>query len=123
MLIAFYIVAGVTALAFIASGVLKIVRPKSALKSSGLVWVDDFSEPVVKLISLAEVLGGLGLILPVLTGIAPILSPIAGFALAILMIGAIVVDARHKLTIVPALVLAILAVASAILGLIVITSA
>lgn len=120
MTIAFFIVAGLTAVAFIGSGILKIVRPRSALKASGLTWVDDFSTTTVKLISAAEALGGVGLILPVLTGIAPILSPIPALALVVLMIGAIVVDARHKLTIVPALALAVLAAASAVLGFIVI---
>lgn len=120
MIIAFYIVAGLAALAFIGSGLLKIIRSKPALKASGLTWVDDFSATTVKLISVAEILGGLGLVLPVLTGITPVLSPIAGIALAILMTGAIVVDARHRLTIVPALALAILAIAAAALGFVVI---
>lgn len=119
MIIAYFIVAGITALAFIGSGIFKIVRPKSALKSNGLTWVDDFSGPAVKLISLAEILGGLGLILPVVTGIAPVLATVAGIALGILMIGAVVVDARHKLTIVPALALALLAVISTVLGVVV----
>ncbi|WP_138944953.1 DoxX family protein [Plantibacter sp. M259] len=116
MTIAFFITAGLAALAFVGSGVLKVVRPSAALRASGLTWVDDFSDQTVKLIGVAEVLGGLGLILPILTGIAPWLSPIAGVALTALMIGAVVVDARHRLTIVPALALAILAVAAGILG-------
>jgi len=120
MIIAFYIVAGLAALAFVGSGLLKLIRPKPALKASGLTWVDDFSATSVRLISVAEILGGLGLILPVLTGIAPALSPIAALALAILMTGAIVVDARHKLTIVPALALALLAIAAAVLAFLVI---
>lgn len=120
MIIAFFIIAGLAALAFIGSGVLKVIRPLSSLRDSGLTWVDDFSAPTVKLIGIAEVLGGVGLFLPVLTGIAPVLSPIAGLALTTLMIGAVVVDARHKLTVVPALALAVLAAASAVLAVLVI---
>lgn len=120
MTIAYFIVAGITALGFIASGLLKIIRSSADLEKSGLVWVTDFAPSTVKLIGAAETVGGLGLMLPVLTGIAPALAPIAGAALTVLMIGAIVVDARHKLTVVPALVLALLALASAALGVIVI---
>ena len=120
MIVAFYIVAGLAALAFIGSGLLKIALPAAALKERGLAWVDDFSATTIKLIGVAETFGGLGLILPVFTGVAPVLSPIAGFALAILMVGAVVVDARHALTIVPALVLALFAAAAAVLGLFII---
>ncbi|MCJ1706780.1 DoxX family protein [Microbacterium sp. VKM Ac-2923] len=121
MIIAFFIVAGLAAIAFVGSGLLKIVRPASALKASGLTWVDDFSPTTVKLIGLAELLGGIGLILPVVTGIAPVLSPIAGGALTVVMVGAVVVDARHALSIVPALTLVLLAVAVTVLGVIVIS--
>lgn len=116
MTIAYFIVAGITALAFIGSGILKVVSPTAALKKNGLVWVDDFTPRTVKLIGIAETLGGLGLVLPIVTGIASALAPIAGLALTVLMVGAIVVDARHKLTFVPALALAVLAMITAVLG-------
>lgn len=119
MIIAFLVVAGLTALAFVGSGLLKIIRSPAALRESGLVWVDDFSPSAVRLIGAAETLGGIGLIVPVVTGIAPVLAPVAGAALAILMIGAVVVDARHELTVVPAAVLALLASASTVLGVLV----
>ncbi|MFB2579816.1 DoxX family protein [Herbiconiux sp. P15] len=116
MIIAFYIVAGLTALAFLAFGLMKLARPKAALKQSGLVWVDDFSSTSVKLIGLAEVLGAVGLILPMATGIAPILSPIAGLCLAVVMIGAVIVHVRRKETPLPAVILVLLPLAAAILG-------
>ncbi|KQQ08730.1 DoxX family protein [Rathayibacter sp. Leaf296] len=116
MITVYFVVAGLTALAFVGSGLFKIIRPPSALKESGLVWVDDFASSTVRLIGAAETVGGLGLVLPVVTGIAPALAPVAGVALTVLMIGAIVVDARHRLTVVPALVLALFAIASATLG-------
>ncbi|KZX22561.1 DoxX family protein [Rathayibacter tanaceti] len=116
MIIAFFIIAGLTALAFVGSGLLKLVRTSAALKENGLVWVDDFSPSTVRLIGAAEILGGLGLILPVVTGVAPVLAQVAGAALAILMVGAIVVDARHRLTVIPAVFLALASSASAVLG-------
>jgi len=116
MLIAFWIVAGLAALAFFAAGVMKAVRPKPALAAGGMGWVDDFSGSNVTLIGVAEVVGALGLVLPVLTGIAPILSPIAGIALTVLMIGAVVTHVRRQETPVPPLVLGLLAAAASVLG-------
>ncbi|PSL37909.1 DoxX-like protein [Labedella gwakjiensis] len=120
MVIAFYAIAGLAALLFLGAGGMKLARPKAALKENGMGWVDDFSSTSIKLIALAEVLGAIGLILPVVTGIAPILSPIAGIGLAVIMVGAVVVHARRSEPIVPPLVLAALAVAAAVLGFLVI---
>lgn len=119
MLIAFWIVAGLTALAFLAAGAMKIARPKEALIASGMAWAEDFSQPVVRLIGAAEVLGAIGIVLPVLTGIAPILSPIAAVCLAVLMIGATVVHIRRHEPPMSA-VLFVLAAATAVLGFLVV---
>lgn len=116
MTIAYWIVAGITALAFLAAGGMKATRPKEALASSGMAWVEDFSATGVRLIGLAEFLGGVGLILPMLTGIAPILSPIAGIALAVAMVAAVVVHVRRKESAVPPVPLLILSAAAAVLG-------
>lgn len=116
MAVAYWIVAGITALAFLAAGGMKTARPKEALAASGLAWVEDFSSTGVKLIGLAEVLGAVGLIVPMLAGILPILGPTAGVALAAVMIGAVVVHVRRKETPVPAIVLMIAAGAAAVLG-------
>ncbi|CAN5337467.1 hypothetical protein BH09ACT6_BH09ACT6_08280 [soil metagenome] len=106
----------VLALAFVASGGMKVARPPAALKSSGMLWVGDFSPAVVKLIGAVEVLGGIGLVLPLVTNIAPVLTPIAAVGLAIVMIGAVAVHVRRKEAFIPALVLAALSVVSAVLG-------
>ena len=115
MLIAFWIVAGLTALAFFAAGAMKIARPKEALVASGMAWAEDFSQPVVRLIGAAEVLGALGIVLPAITGVAPILSPIAAACLAVLMVGASVVHIRRQEPPISAALFA-LAVATAVLG-------
>ena len=119
MLIAFWIVAGLTALAFFAAGAMKVARPKEKLIESGMAWAGDFSQPAVRLIGAAEILGAFGIVLPMLTGIAPILSPIAAVCLAVLMVGATVVHIRrHEPPISAALL--VLAAATAILGFIVV---
>ena len=85
-----------------------------------MAWIEDVTDGPVKLIGAAEVLGSIGLILPLLTGVAPILSPIAGVALAILMVGAIVVHLRRKENAAPAIGLLVFALAAAVLGFLVV---
>jgi len=77
MTIALWIVNILLALAFLAAGAMKAARPKEALAANGMAWTEDFSSPSIKLIGIAEVIGAVGLIVPLLTGIAPILTPIA----------------------------------------------
>lgn len=119
MLIAYWIVAGVTALAFLAAGALKALRSKEQLAASGMAWTEDFNGPVIKLIGVAEVLGALGLVLPMATGIAPVLSPVAAVCLAVLMVGAAVVHLRRHEPPIP-LALVALSAASAVLGFLVV---
>jgi hypothetical protein len=116
MLTAFWVVNGLTALVFLAAGSMKVIRPKAALAEMGMAWTSDFSAGTIRAIGAAQVLGAIGMILPVLTNVAPILSPIAASCIAIIMIGAVVVHARRKESVVVALVLTLLAVASAVLG-------
>jgi uncharacterized membrane protein YphA (DoxX/SURF4 family) len=83
------------AAAFLGAGLTKITQPPEKLRTR-MGWVDDFTGPNVKLIGAAEVLGAIGLILPWLTGIAKVLTPIAALALAALMLGAVIVHIRRK---------------------------
>ncbi len=119
MLIAYWIVAGLAALVFLAAGLMKLAKPRPALQASGMGWVEDFSDGSVKLIGLAEVLGAIGLVAPLATGIAPILSPVAGLALAALMVGATVTHIRRSEPPIP-VALVLIALAAAVLGFIVI---
>lgn len=80
-----WILQGVLALAFIAAGVMKATQPKEKLAPK-MSWVNDFSSGWVKFVGVAEFAGGVGLILPALTGIAVILTPIAAAALALTML-------------------------------------
>lgn len=105
-----------SALAYLAAGIMKLARPAAALKQSGMGWVEDFSTTSVKLIAPAEILGGLGLIVPALTGIGVILSPIAGICLAAFVIGAASLHLRRHEPLMAPIVLAILALASTIFG-------
>ena len=105
----------VLALAFLAAGGMKLVRPRPALVGAGMGWADDFSDTAVKGIGALEVLGALGLVLPAVTGVAPWLVPVAALGLAATMAGAVVVHVRRKEPVVPPLVLGVLALALAVI--------
>lgn len=116
MLVALWIVNVFLALAFVGTGLLKLVRSKAQLREMGLTWTDDYSPTVIRLIAVAELIGALGLILPLATGIAFLLAPIAAVCLAILMVGAIPAHLRHKDTPLPPAILLVISIASAVLG-------
>lgn len=84
------------ALAFTASGGMKLATPADTLRANPqMAWSQEFSNGDIKAIGAAEVLGAAGLILPAATGIAPILTPIAGAGLGALMGGAVATHVRR----------------------------
>jgi uncharacterized membrane protein len=95
MNIALWIVQGLLALAFIAAGVMKSTQPKEKL-AERMTWVNDFSLGTVRFVGIAELLGGLGLILPWATGIATILTPLAASGLALTMVLAALYHLRKR---------------------------
>ncbi|HEY0497840.1 MAG TPA: DoxX family protein [Kutzneria sp.] len=94
MNVVLWIIASVLAVVFLGSGLMKLVRPKEKLAESGMGWTEDVSGPTVKLLGGLEVLAGLGLILPAVSGIAPVLVPLAALGVGLIMIGAAIVHAR-----------------------------
>ena len=106
-----WIVAGVLAAAFLAAGLMKVLRPREQLVKSGMTWAEDFSPTMVRAIGALEILAAIGLILPALLDVAPVLVPLAALGLVLMMIGAAVVHARRKeySAMAPSLVLLVLA--------------
>jgi uncharacterized membrane protein YphA (DoxX/SURF4 family) len=107
MSIVFWIVTALVALAFLASGMMKLTQPKEKM-SAQMKWVEDFDQNTIRGIGALEVLGAIGLILPRMTGVLPWLSSLAAIGLILTMIGAGVVHMRRKEPIVPNIVLAVL---------------
>src|SRR5206468_8926047 len=83
MTYALWIIQGLLALLFVFAGGFKLFMPiEELVKETGLPG------PVMRFISVAELLGGIGLILPSLLRIRPGLTPLAAAGLVIIMIGA-----------------------------------
>ena len=96
MNLALWIVAIVLAVVFTGSGLMKELVPKDKLVTAGQGWAQDYSQTNIRLIGLAEILGAIGLVLPAVVHIAPILVPLAAVGLVLVMVGAAVVHARRN---------------------------
>ena len=96
MELAVWIVSWVLAVAFVVGGAARAVLPAERLVGFGLKWVTAVPAPLLKTIGVLELLGGLGVVLPVLTGILPVLTPLAACGLAIIMLGGLVFHLRRR---------------------------
>ena len=70
---------------FAMAGVMKSTQPIEKLAEK-MPWVNDYTPTMVRFIGISELLGAIGLILPWVTGIQPILTPIAAAALALVLV-------------------------------------
>ena len=70
------------------SGAMKATTPIPALANSA-PWAADVPEALVRFIGVAELAGAAGLLLPALTRILPVLTPLAATGLAIIMVLAV----------------------------------
>jgi len=73
------------ALLFLWAGFVKLSMP-----AAELARVSPLPVPFLEFIGVVEMLGGIGLVVPWLTGIRPGLTPLAAAGLVVIMIGAVV---------------------------------
>lgn len=85
------ILAGAT---FTMAGVMKLTQPIDKL-GARMTWVPRVPPAEVRFIGAAELAGGIGLILPWATGVAPVLTPLAAAALVLVMLLAAVHHLRY----------------------------
>jgi MYXO-CTERM domain-containing protein len=90
-----WIVQILLAVAFVLSGIGKFV-PLSERMRQQQAYREDFAGAQLKGIGALEVLGGIGVVLPWASGIAPVLTPLAAAGLGLIMIGAALVHRRRK---------------------------
>jgi uncharacterized membrane protein YphA (DoxX/SURF4 family) len=86
--IALWIVQILLALLFLFAGGMKLVLPIEEMTKDMPVALPGL---FLRFIGVCEVLGGLGLVLPWLSGVRPGLTPLAAAGLVIIMIGATVI--------------------------------
>jgi len=99
MNILLWILQGVLAMMMFMPGIMKLMNNNEQLIKKGngsMDWVEDLSGSSVKIIGLLEVLAAIGLILPHLLGILPILTPIAAIGVVLTMLGALALHFKRK---------------------------
>lgn len=74
------------AVLFLVSGAMKAFSPEERLRAQEqMAWIADTGIEQARMAGFAEILAALGLVLPGLTGIAPVLTPLAALGLVIVM--------------------------------------
>lgn len=94
MNILLWILAGALAVVFVITGASKLVSSRERL-ARRTPFVEDFPLGAVRGIGVLEILGAVGLILPGLLGVAPLLVAGAAACLAIMMVFALLVHVRR----------------------------
>ena len=85
------------ALIFLYSGICKSVYSEKELVARGQTGIENLPQLLIRFIGLAEIAGALGIILPWLLNTVSILSPIASFCFAAIMVAAGVIHyKRHE---------------------------
>ncbi|WP_018655816.1 DoxX family protein [Actinomadura flavalba] len=96
MNLALWIVAGLLAAVMLAGGLTKLFVPKERLAAApGGGWTGDASTGFVKTLGAVEVAAAAGVVLPAVTGVAPIMVPVTAVCWVLLMGGAIVTHLRR----------------------------
>lgn len=80
---------------FAMAGVMKTTQPREKLQPK-LPWVESVTTPVVRIVGTAELLGAIGLVLPPLVDVAPVLVAWAATGLAFVMLLAAGLHYRRK---------------------------
>ena len=89
-----WIVQAILATIMIVLGIMKTFQPIKKL--SKFSWTTRSSKGFVRFVGISELLIGAGLVLSQLTGILPLLTPLAALALCMIMVLAIAEHVRNK---------------------------
>lgn len=83
-----WIATALLALPYLMIGIMKATRPIPVLAKM-IRWPGDVPPAFVRTIGVSEILGALGLVLPIVTGILVVLAPVAAVCLGLIQILAI----------------------------------
>jgi uncharacterized membrane protein len=114
MNIVLWVIAGLVSAAFLFSGTYKLVLSRENYVAAQ-PWAADAPHWAPNVIGGLELLGAVGIIVPAVLDIAPVLVPAAGTGLAVVMVGAVVMHLRRRecAALVPSGVLLVLALSVA----------
>ena len=96
MNIILWIIQVLLAFAFIYHGWMMISLPPQARQGGQMAYIEAIPAGFRRFIAVAESLAAVGLILPLLTGVLPWLTPLAAVGLVIVMVGAVIFHIPRK---------------------------
>ncbi|MFG1858338.1 DoxX family protein [Actinomadura geliboluensis] len=95
--LALWIGTGLLAVVALAGGIIKASTPREKPAASpGGEWTRDAGAGFVKALGALEILAAVGLILPAVVDIAPVLVPVTALCWILLMAGAMIVHSRRS---------------------------
>ncbi len=90
-----WIAAGLLALVALVGGITKAFVPRETLAHhEGARWTRDVNPALLKSLGVLEILAALGLILPAVVDVAPVMVPVTAVSWVALMIGAMITHGR-----------------------------
>ena len=96
MNIALWIAQGLLAAMYLMVGSMKVFQPARVRENPLMTWAHGRPDHYIRLVGSTEVFGGLGLILPLVTGILPWLTVLAGIGLTLVQLLAIFMEHLPK---------------------------
>ncbi|WP_225801060.1 DoxX family protein [Streptomyces sp. NK15101] len=94
--LALWIVAGLMAfVCLVGSAKMFLPRERMAALGASAQWVLEFSPGALRAIGAVELLAAVGLVLPAVLGIAPVLVPVTATGLVLLFVGALATRLRR----------------------------
>jgi DoxX-like family len=95
MNLALWVAAGLLASVALTGGISKTFVPKKKLSGThGGEWTEDVSGGFVKALGGLEILAAVGLVLPALAGVLPVMVPVTAVCWVLLMVGAMITHGR-----------------------------
>lgn len=92
---ALWIMQGILAAWFVMPATMKLTSSKGKMIEKGQLELNG-SELPIRVLGFLELLGIVGIVVPWLTGILPILTPITAVAFGVIMLGAFAVHIKKK---------------------------
>lgn len=96
MNIALWIAQGLLAAIYLMVGSLKAFQPAKVRENPRMSWAHGQPDNYIRFVGTTEILGALGLILPLVTGILPWLTVLAGIGLTLVQLLAIFAEHLPK---------------------------
>jgi uncharacterized membrane protein YphA (DoxX/SURF4 family) len=96
MNIALWIVQGLLAAMYLMAGSMKTFQPAKVRENPQITWAKHRPDRFIRFVGTAELLGALGLILPLVTGVLPWLTVLAAVGLTLIQLLAIFTEHLPK---------------------------